>query len=511
MRENNWGVLSFLTTGILGLFLNLNLSAQPVPIPVPAPGANPVAPAQKPKLLPPPKPGEKRGPDTPNIILIVADDLGWGDLGSYGQQLIKTPYLDQLAAEGMRFTQFYAGAPLGNASRCALLTGKHTGHSYIRGNRPASLRTVDTVIPMYLQGNAQYETIALGKWNLGSKGTPGEPFKKGFRHWLGFVDQTHANNHYPTYVWRYEPGIRGVNSWNGDVAIQANARGQRNAYSTDLLTKAALNAIRIYKPDWYKHYRPFFLYLSYTAPHANNQLAQKAGNGMEVPTDFPYSGEKWPRPERNKAAMITRLDTAVGQIMAKLKEYKLDEDTLILFTSDNGPHQEGGNNPAFFRSAGPFKGIKGNLYEGGLRVPMIARWTGNIKPNTVSEEPFAHWDVLPTLLSAARVSKPREIDGVSFLPTLLGREQFKKHDFLYWEMHEYGSQQAARKGDWKVIRPAPGKALELYNLKRDPTESQNVASLNAEVVTDFENFLRTARTRSVLWPITQPKETASRR
>ena len=222
------------------------------------------------------------------------------------------------------------------------------------------------------------------------------------------MDQTHANNHYPTYVWRYEPGIRGVNSWNGDVAIQANARGQRNAYSTDLLTKAALNAIRIYKPDWYKHYRPFFLYLSYTAPHANNQLAQKAGNGMEVPTDFPYSGEKWPRPERNKAAMITRLDTAVGQIMAKLKEYKMDEDTLILFTSDNGPHQEGGNNPAFFRSAGPFKGIKGHLYEGGLRVPMIARWTGNIKPNTVSEEPFAHWDVLPTLLSAARFQAARD-------------------------------------------------------------------------------------------------------
>lgn len=509
MREINRGLLLYLIAGVFSLFLNLN--AQPAPVPVPVPAIQPQTAPQKPKLIPPPKPGEKRGPDTPNIILIVADDLGWGDLGSYGQQLIKTPYLDQLAAEGMRFTQFYAGAPLGNASRCALLTGKHTGHTYIRGNRPASLRTIDTVIPMYLQGNAQYETIALGKWNLGSKGSPGEPFKKGFRHWLGFVDQAHANNHYPTYVWRYEPGIRGVNSWNGDVQIQANARGQRNAYSTDLLTKAALNAIRIYKPDWYKHYRPFFLYLSYTAPHANNQLAQKTGNGMEVPTDFPYSGEKWPRPERNKAAMITRLDTAIGQIMAKLKEYNLDEDTLILFTSDNGPHQEGGNNPAFFRSSGPFKGIKGHLYEGGLRVPMIARWTGKIKPNTVSDEPFAHWDVLPTLLSAARVSKPREIDGVSFMPTLIGQEQFKKHDYLYWEMHEYGSQQAARKGDWKVIRPAPGKALELYNLKRDPSETQNVASLNPKVIEEFENFLRTARTRSVLWPITQPKETASRR
>ena len=506
MRRYNSGLLSLCIFYCATIILESSSVAQPSPTPTIQPGNN-----KKPRTIASQTSEEQIGPETPNIILIVIDDLGWGDLGVYGQKLIKTPYIDRLAAEGMRFTQFYSGAPLGNASRCSLLTGKHTGHSYIRGNRSSSsLRTIDTIIPMYLQGNARYETIALGKWNLGGKGTPGEPFKKGFRHWLGFVDQTHANNHYPTYVWRYEPGVKGINSWNGDVQIQANSRGQRNSYSTDLLTKAALNAIRIYKPEWHKKYAPFFLYLSYTAPHANNSLAQKTGNGMEVPTTFPYSGERWPRPERNKAAMITRLDTAIGQIMAKLSAFKMEEDTLIILTSDNGPHQEGGNDPAFFRSAGPFRGIKGHLYEGGLRVPMIVRWTGKIKPNTVSEEVFAHWDVLPTILSAARVPKPREIDGISFMPTLRGREQKNRHDYLYWEMHEYGSQQAARKGNWKVIRPAPGKALELYNIKRDPAESQNVARTNPDVIKDFETYLRSARTRSLLWPITQPKQTAGR-
>ena len=499
------GVLSLSILCCASIVLESSSVAQPSPTPSLQPRTT-----KKPNTVIPPTSGERKGPETPNIILIVIDDLGWGDLGAYGQKLIKTPYIDKLASEGMRFTQFYSGAPLGNASRCSLLTGKHTGHSYIRGNRSTSLRTIDTIIPMYLQGNARYETIALGKWNLGGKGTSGEPFKKGFRHWLGFVDQIHANNHYPEFVWRYEPGIKGINSWNGDVKIHANSKSQRNSYSTDLLTKAALNAIRIYKPEWHKNHAPFFLYLSYTALHANNSLAQKTGNGMEVPTAFPYSGERWPRPERNKAAMITRLDTAVGQIMAQLKVHKLDQDTLILLTSDNGPHQEGGNNPAFFRSAGPFRGIKGHLYEGGLRIPMIVRWTDKIKPNTVNNDLFAHWDVLPTILSAARVPKPREIDGISFMPTLLGREQKSRHDYLYWEMHEYGSQQAARKGDWKVIRSAPGKALELYNIKRDPSESQNVARNNPDVIKNFETYLRSARTRSLLWPITQPKETAGR-
>ena len=218
------GVLSLSILCCASIVLESSSVAQPSPTPSLQPSI-----AKKPNTVIPPTSGERKGPETPNIILIVIDDLGWGDLGAYGQKLIKTPYIDKLASEGMRFTQFYSGAPLGNASRCSLLTGKHTGHSYIRGNRSTSLRTIDTIIPMYLQGNARYETIALGKWNLGGKGTSGEPFKKGFRHWLGFVDQIHANNHYPEFVWRYEPGIKGINSWNGDVQIHANSKSQRNS------------------------------------------------------------------------------------------------------------------------------------------------------------------------------------------------------------------------------------------------------------------------------------------
>ncbi|MDP7010150.1 MAG: arylsulfatase [Verrucomicrobiota bacterium] len=456
------------------------------------------------------RPGQQKGPTTPNIIFIMADDLGWGDLGCYGQKLIKTPHLNRLAAEGMRFTQCYAGSPMGDASRAVMLTGMHSGHSYIRGNRGIPLRGADLIIPMYLRGTRKYETIALGKWNLGGKGTRGAPFEKGFNHWIGFVDQIHANNHYPTFVWRYEPGIRGINSWNGDVQIPAN-HGRRAVYSTDLLTKAALNTIRIYRPSWETGFRPFFMYLSYTAPHANNELARKTGQGMEVPNAFPYTGKKWPRAEKNKAAVITRLDNAIGQIMAKLKEFNMEEDTVIFFTSDNGPHQEGGNDPAFFSSAGPFRGIKRSLNEGGLRVPMIVRWTGKIKGNSVSEQVFPFWDLMPTILQIARIPTPREIDGISLMPTLIGLPQKQQHDYLYWESHVNGSQQASRKRDWKVIRPAPSKALELYDLSKDPGESQNVAAHNPEVIKEFETFLRTARTRSLQWPITMPGKNTSNR
>jgi len=471
-----------------------------------------VGPGSRPATGLPPsiRPRQQKGPTTPNIIFIMADDLGWGDLGSYGQKLIKTPNLDRLAAEGMRFTQCYAGSPAGNASRAVMLTGMHSGHSYIRGNRGIPLRGADLVIPMYLRGTRKYETIALGKWNLGSKGTKGAPFEKGFNHWMGFVDQVHANNHYPTFVWRYEPGIRGINSWNGDVQIHAN-HGRRTVYSTDLLTKAALNTIRIYRPSLETGFQPFFLYLSFTAPHANNELARKTGQGMEVPNDYPYTGERWPRAEKNKAAVITRLDYAVGQIMSKLKDYNMEEDTVIFFTSDNGPHQEGGNDPAFFRSAGPFRGIKRSLNEGGLRVPMIVRWTGKIKANSVSKQAFPFWDIMPTILQIARIPMPREIDGISLMPTLIDLPQKQQHDYLYWESHVNGSQQAARKGNWKVIRPAPGKALELYDLDRDPGESQNVALRNPKVIKEFEAYLRTARTRSLQWPITIPGKNASNR
>ena len=456
------------------------------------------------------------GPRTPNIILIVADDLGWGDLGCYGQKKIKTPNLDRLAAEGTRFTQYYAGAPADSASRAALLTGMHSGHGYIRGDKGVALRLEDRLVSEVLKAGG-YNTCALGKWALGAPQSTAEPFRRGFDQWAGFVDQVHANNYYPAHIWRYDPNrivqkvvdgkaVFAKDPFEGMLEIYANKDGRRVSYAQDLLTKMALEYSRINRPFFDNGYRPFFLYLSYTTPHANLDLTKKTGNGMEVPTDAPYEAQRWPLPEKNKAAMITRLDADIGKLMAALRQNNMDEQTVVIFTSDNGPHAEGGNDPAFFESAGPFRGIKRDLYEGGIRAPMIVRWTGKTKPNTVSQQVWAAWDMLPTLAEIARVSPPSELDGISMFPTLLGLKQEKQHDFLYWETHEGVSKQAARMGDWKAIRPSPGKALELYNLKEDSSESRDVAANNPEVVVQFEKYLRTARTGSQHWPILTEKK-----
>jgi len=458
-----------------------------------------------------PRPSKKpKGPLRPNIIMIVADDLGYGDLGSYGQKLIKTPNLDRLAAEGLRFTDAYAGSPIGCASRAALMTGYHTGHSYIRGNKDISLRAKDITLPMMLRKSG-YKTLAIGKWGLGYENTAGEPYRKGFEHWVGFLDQVHADNYFPQFLWRFEPGIKGVNAWNGPVKIHRNRDGRRLEYSQDLFTRATINAIRIHRPAFDNKYRPFFIYLSYTTPHANADLYRKTGNGMEIPDNRPYDRFRWPMPEKNKAAMISKLDTDVGKIMAKLHEFKMENDTILIFTSDNGPHAEGGNDPAFFRSSGPFRGIKRSMYEGGLRVPLIVRWTGKTKPGTSSDLQVAHWDFMPTLCQVARAAPPRDGDGVSFLPTLQGLPQAQKHEFLYWEFHENGSKQAARMGKWKAMRPAPGKALELYDLSKDVGEQKNVAAANPTVIIKLENLLRTARTKSLHWPIVMPKKEKAQR
>jgi len=448
-----------------------------------------------------PRPADKpKGPLRPNIIMIVADDLGYGDLGSYGQKWIKTPNLDRLAAEGMRFTDAYAGSSIGCASRASLMTGFHMGHSYIRGNKNISLRAKDITLAMMLRKTG-YKTLAIGKWGLGLDNTPGEPFRKGFEHWVGFLDQTHADNNYPQFLWRFEPGFKGVNAWNGPVKIHRNRDGRRLDYAQDLFTRAALNAIRIHRPAFDNKYRPFFMYLAYTTPHANADLYRKTGNGMEVPHNRPYDQYTWPMAEKNKAAMITRLDDDIGKIMARLRQYDMDKDTIVIFTSDNGPHAEGGNNPGYFRSAGNFRGIKRSLYEGGIRVPLIVRWTGKTKAGATSELPVAHWDFMPTLCQAARTAPPRDGDGISFLPTLQGLPQTRKHEQLYWEIHETVSLQAVRMGKWKAVRPAPGKALELYDLKADPGEQKNVAAQNPDVIIKLENFLRTTRTKSQHWPI----------
>jgi arylsulfatase A-like enzyme len=432
----------------------------------------------------------KLPPHPPNIIFILADDLGYGDLGCYGQKKIKTPNLDRLAAEGIRFTQCYAGTTVCAPSRSSLMTGQHTGHTRIRGNNAYPLQPGDVTVAEVLK-KVGYNTGLIGKWGLGLPGTSGTATKQGFDEFLGFLSQTHAHDYYPTNIWR-----------NEDILLlDVNTNNQRRVYIHDQFTRAATNFIRINK-DF-----PFFLYLGYTIPHANNELGRASGNGMEVPSDEPYSKEDWPQPEKNKAAMITRMDRDIGNILTILKGHKIETNTVIFFTSDNGPHKEGGVDPAFFNSSGPLRGIKRDMYEGGIRVPMIVRWTGTIQPAQVNDFPWAFWDFLPTAAEIAGVKDklPANIDGQSILPMLLGKKQ-SPHEFFYWEFHEKGSKQAVRTGDWKAVRLAVNKPLELYNLKSDVGETNNVAAAHLDVIAKIESYLKTARTESPKWPLTLPTD-----
>jgi arylsulfatase A-like enzyme len=438
-------------------------------------------------------------PRKPNIIFILADDLGYGDLGCYGQTRIKTPNIDRLATEGVRFTSCYAGSTVCAPSRCALMTGLHTGHAFIRGNAKVALRPEDVTVAEVLKG-AGYHTALIGKWGLGNEHTTGVPQKKGFDEFVGYLDQTHAHDYYPEYLWRYDP----VHGFDDKEMLLENQGGFKRRYSHDIFSYAALNFIRINKPEHINHYRPFFLYLAYTIPHANNEETRRSGNGMEVPSDAPYSGEAWPQPEKNYAAMITRMDTDVGRILDLLKELKIDDNTIIFFSSDNGAQKEGGNDPKFFQSSGSLRGIKRDLYEGGIRTPMIARWPRKIEPGRVSDQVWAFWDFLPTVAEVAGVKTPAILDGISMLPALLGKTQTNQHAFLYWEFHEGGFKQAVRMGDWKAVRLRPDSPLELYDLKSDLGEKTNVAAAHPEVVAKIEEYLKTARTDSPEFPIKVP-------
>ncbi len=442
-------------------------------------------------------------PRLPNILFIFADDLGYGELGCYGQTQIKTPNIDQLAAEGMRFTSFYAGSTVCAPSRATLMTGKHTGHTRIRGNSTISLQADDLTVAKLLK-DANYSTGAMGKWGLGEAGSPGVPGKQGFDEWFGYLNQVDAHNYYPEFLNRSDPKTE------ANVEIAENVGGKKGNYSDDYFTKAALNFVRIKAPDWVNHYRPFFLYLPYTIPHANDELGAKTGNGMEVPEDAPYTSETWPQVEKNKAAMITRLDRYVGALRDKLKELKIDTNTIIIFTSDNGPHKEGGVDPKFFKASGPLRGIKRDLYEGGIRIPFIVWWPARIKPGSVSDLPCAFWDFLPTAAQIAGKPAPEDIDGISFLPTLLGQAQTNRHEFLYWEFHENGFKQAVRMGDWKAVRFGVDGPLALYNLKTDLGEKNDVADKNPEVIAKIEEYLKTARTPDKNWPTKTAAKTSKK-
>lgn len=432
----------------------------------------------------------------PNIIFILADDLGYGDLGCYGQKKIKTPNIDRMAAEGIRFTNHYAGSTVCAPSRSCLMTGQHTGHTTVRGNsgkdgRRVSLRDEDVTVAEVLK-QAGYATGGIGKWGLGETGTTGVPNNQGFDYWFGYLNQRHAHNYYPEYLWRNAEKVRLRN-----VVKPVNPPGgvatKRVEYSHDLFTKEALDFIDRNRQ------RPFFLYLAYTIPHANNEAGRK---GMEVPSLGAYADESWPEPQKGHAAMITRMDSDIGKLMAKLKKLGIDENTLVMFSSDNGPHREGGADPNFFNSSGPLRGIKRDLYEGGIRVPLVARWPGKIKPGSESEHVSAFWDFLPTCAELAGAKPPGDIDGISMVPALLGRPgKQRKHKFLYWEFHERGSRQAVRMGSFKAVRLTPDKPMELYNLAEDVSEKRDVATQNHDVITRIEAYLKTARTESPNWTI----------
>ncbi|MFO0863085.1 MAG: arylsulfatase [Gemmataceae bacterium] len=421
----------------------------------------------------------------PNIIFILADDLGYGDIGCFGQKKIKTPNLDRMAAQGMRFTQAYAGSTVCAPSRCALMTGKHTGHARVRGNALVPLRPSDITVASLLQ-RLGYFCGLVGKWGLGEPATTGVPDKHGFGHFFGYLNQTHAHNYYPDYLWRNQEKIT-----LGNV-VEKGVATKRVQYSHDLFTEEAVRFLEKQKSG------PFFLYLAYTLPHANNEAGKR---GMEIPSDEPYSKENWPEAQRNHAAMITRLDRDVGRIFEKLAELGIDENTIVFFTSDNGPHQEGGADPNFFNSSGLLRGIKRSMHDGGIRVPAIVRWPGKIPAGKTNTHVWAFWDFLPTAVELASGQSPKEIDGISILPTLLGKGRQQHHEFLYWEFHEKGFQQAVRTSDWKAIRPKLGSKLELYDLANDIGESKNVADQHPDVIERIETYLRSARTDSDDFPV----------
>lgn len=419
----------------------------------------------------------------PSIVLLLADDLGYGDLTCYGQKQIATPNLDRLAAEGMRFTQAYSGSTVCAPSRCALFTGKHTGHSFIRGNMPTAvdlgLRKEEDVTIAEVLKRAGYRTGLFGKWALGQIGSPGYALDKGFDEAASFFSQTAAHNYYPEHI----ADGRQVRLMKGNMGTQ------KADYAPDYFTQRALEFVR-------KATTPFFLYWPTTIPHANNEMGRDTGNGMEVPSDAPYTDQPWPQVEKNFAAMVTRMDADLGKLLELLK----GTDTLILFSSDNGPHREGGHDPNFFRSSGPLRGIKRDLYEGGIRVPFIAHWPGKIQPG-VSDQPLAFWDLLPTLAEIAGQPAPAGIDGVSILPTLLGRGVQRQHEYFYWEFHERGFAQAVRMNQWKGVRQTGQTKLELYDLSSDLGETRNVAEANPAITKKLLAYMELAHTDSKEFPI----------
>ena len=432
---------------------------------------------------------KKARASSPNIIYILADDLGYGDLGCYGQQRIQTPNLDGMASEGIRFTQHYAGSTVCAPSRCSLMTGMHTGHARIRGNQRVPLKPGDKTLAEYLQ-KVGYTTGLIGKWGLGEPGTTGIPNRQGFDYFFGYLNQEAAHNYYPEYLWENETKVKLPNKVKyRQPGKPGGVSTNKAVYSHDLFVKKTLKFLETNQTQ------PFFLYLALTIPHANNEAGSK---GMEVPDLGGYKDKDWPEAQKAHAAMISRMDGDIGRIFKQLKDLGLDKNTLVMFASDNGPHAEGGNDPAFNHSSGNLRGIKRDLYEGGIRVPFIARWPETIKPGQTNDHISAFWDVLPTCTDLAGIKTLEGIDGISFLPTLLQRGDQKQHSYLYWEFHEQGGKQAVRMGHWKAVRlnvsQKNNTPVELYDLENDPGEQKDVAAEHPDIVEKMITIMKEART-----------------
>ncbi len=417
------------------------------------------------------------GARRPNIIYVLTDDLGYGDLGCYGQKLIKTPFLDRMAAEGMRFTQHYAGTCICAPARCVLMTGLHTGHSFIRDNYgfegyqlPMPAETV-TVAELLKEGG--YRCGCVGKWGLGGPGSTGHPLAQGFDHFFGYLGQTQAHEYYPDYLWRNTEQI----PLDGKT------------YSHDLMTEEVLAFIRANKAG------PFFLYIPYTIPHTK----------FQVPDLGEYGDRPWTDDQKTQAAMISRMDRDIGRIIGLLKELGIDESTVMFFSSDNGPHGLG-DTLSLFDGNGPLRGIKRDLYEGGVRVPLIARWPGRIRPGSVTDHISGFWDQLATCCELAGAKIPEETDGISFVPTLLSEsERQEEHEYIYFEFKSRGGKQGLRMGRWKGVRlnvrGDASPSLELYDLDEDEGETTNIAAVHPAIVSQIEQLMDEAHTYSPYFPL----------
>lgn len=442
----------------------------------------------------------------PNIVYILADDLGYGDLSCYGQKKFSTPNIDRIAAQGMLFKQHYTGCTVSAPSRSCLMTGLHTGHTPVRGNKnwePEGnwpLEAESYTIGELLQQQG-YTTGAFGKWGLGYIDTEGDPNSQGFDEFYGYNCQTLAHNYYPDHLWHN----------HNKILLSENDNGKKGMYSPDLIHKAALSFIEDNRDS------PFFLFYPTTIPHAELfakeefmmkfrgiYLPEKTFKGVDEGPTFrkgPYGSQ--PDAHAAFAAMVTQLDDYVGELLAKLSELGLEKNTIVIFASDNGPHVEGGADPDFFNSNGDLRGYKRDMYEGGIRTAMLVKWPGKVKAGSVSNHVSAFWDILPTFADITGAELEGETDGISFLPELMGKKQ-KKHEYLYWEFHEQGGKTALRMGNWKAVKlnidKTPQGLTELYDLSKDVSESNNIAASNPLIVKKMEELMKQAHKPSEVFP-----------